>query len=243
MREFKKAVVDLYDAEIRAFDYWFGKFIEYLKKEKMYDNAMIIFLSDHGEAFNEHKTWGHPHTLYNEVAKVPLIIKFPQNKFEGLSVKHEVGLIDVMPTVLNFYGVGFNRKQVDGRDLVDLIKGGSWARPVITSTSTGIYALNKGFQIALFKNKEKIIYRKPIPKKGGGLLPRSGNWKGMELYNLKSDPGETIDLSEEYPHKIRKFLSLFNDIIKKGIASLKRKGKKVIIDKKFRKQLKTLGYL
>ncbi|MCP5054162.1 MAG: sulfatase-like hydrolase/transferase, partial [bacterium] len=166
----------------------------YLKKKNMYDNSMIVFLSDHGEAFYEHEKWGHPHTVYNEVARVPLLVKFPGNKFKGVQIKHVVGLIDVMPTILNFYNIPFKTKEVDGRDLMELIKGGTWERPVLTSVSTGIYALDHGFRIALFKDSDKVIYRVPVPKMGKSSLPDSIASKTEEFFNLSADPGETVDL-------------------------------------------------
>ena len=240
---FQKAVIDLYDAEIRAFDKWFGFFANYLKEKNLYDNSMIVFLSDHGEAFYEHGTWNHPHTVYNEVARVPLIVKFPKNAFKGKLIRHEVGLIDVMPTILNYYKIPFDSKQVDGRDLMELIKGKTWNRPVLTTVSTGIYALKHGFQVALFKDSDKFIYRVPVPKMGKDAVPEAIKSKTEEFFNLQSDPGETINLNQKQPHKLKKFQSFFNRIIKIAVESLRRKDKKVVIDKNFRKQLKSLGYL
>ena len=87
----KENVIALYDGEIRYTDECFIKpFIKELKKLNLYDRTMIILTSDHGEEFRDHYSWGHGHNLYNEVIKVPLIIKFPYSKYSGKKVKKKM---------------------------------------------------------------------------------------------------------------------------------------------------------
>ncbi|HZX11324.1 MAG TPA: sulfatase-like hydrolase/transferase, partial [Acidobacteriota bacterium] len=64
--DFVEDIKALYDAEILSFDHSFGKFIDFLKNHNLYQNSMIILLSDHGEEFFEHKRWAHGSDLYNE---------------------------------------------------------------------------------------------------------------------------------------------------------------------------------
>ena len=239
--KFKKDIIDFYDACVRSFDHWFGAFIDYLKKEKMYDHAMIIFISDHGEEFFDHQEWGHDHSLYNELIRVPLIIKFPKSKFKGSVIKKEVGLIDIMPTILNWYNIEFNQNEVDGMDLIPFIKGKHSKRLMISSITNGFYSPADAFKISVLENNRKIILN--IPYKKAKSLNLSPSTKKFEFYNLLKDPGETFNLVLKQMHKIKKFRDLFDNIIKKGVYNLKRKGEKVVIDKKMKETLKTLGYL
>ena len=73
----RKDLLAHYDGEIAYLDYYMGKLFEKLKELGIYDNTMIIITSDHGEFFGEHDYWYHSHELYEEVIKIPLIIKYP----------------------------------------------------------------------------------------------------------------------------------------------------------------------
>ena len=97
-------------------------FIKKLKEMDMYDNAMIVFLSDHGEEFFEHKGWAHSHSLYNELIKVPVLIKFPGSKFIDTAVNEPIGLIDMIPTILGYFDVDCE-VSIDGINLMPQIRG------------------------------------------------------------------------------------------------------------------------
>jgi arylsulfatase A-like enzyme len=241
----RQIVTDLYDGEIRAFDHWFGEFIGFLKKKNIYDRAMIIFLSDHGEEFFEHKGWGHSHAVYNEVARVPLIIKFPEGRFKGTRISHEAGLIDVMPTILNYYGVDWQSQpggiDVDGRDLLPVIKGKRLKRALTTSITSGFFFEGQPFKIGLVENRRKIILtvpRKRALASGLTLSPR-----GLEFYDLSGDPAESKNLRLKRMREIERFYPLFKSIAGKGRFFIKQEGNKAVIDQQTRDALKSLGYL
>jgi choline-sulfatase len=246
-QEIKLPMIDLYDGEIRSFDHWFGKFIGYLKKEKIYDDAMIIFISDHGEEFHEHRKWGHGHSLYNEVTRVPLIIKLPKNRFKGTTVKDKVGLIDVMPTILSFYHIdrnGANKPgRIDGIDLIPVIKGKSLNRPIISSITSGFYSPGDAFKAAIIEDHFKIICAVPYKKTMSLNASSALSAKRFEFYDLLTDPAETRNLHLKEMYTVKKFQDLFDGIITKGVQNLNQKGKNVIMDKKMQDALKALGYL
>ena len=114
-------VINLYKAEIEYFDSEFGKFIDYLRSKNIYNRSLIFLFSDHGEEFFEHKGWGHGHTLYNEVSRIPLIIKFPHEKYRGKRISSNTGIIDIFPTLFNYLGIE-TTYEPDGRSLMNLIK-------------------------------------------------------------------------------------------------------------------------
>lgn len=239
----RKNAVDLYDGEIRAFDHWFGEFTAYLKKKNIYDKAMIIFLSDHGEEFFEHKGWGHSHALYNEVTRVPLIVKFPGQRFKGRRVTHAVGLIDVMPTVLNYYRISEPGKdvEIDGRDLVPVIEGKQLNRALTSSITSGYYFNAQPFKIALIENLSKITLTVPQKKALSGSYKISP--RGFEFYDLLKDPTETMNLYLRRMREIERFYPLFKSILRKARFVLKKEGNKAEIDQQTRDALKSLGYL
>jgi len=99
-----QALKDVYDSEIAATDAALGRIIAGLPGS---DRAVIIVLSDHGEAFYEHETMLHGYDLHEETVRVPLIIREPMRPNPspgGRRVKDIVGLIDLAPMVLGYAG-------------------------------------------------------------------------------------------------------------------------------------------
>ena len=93
-----------YDGEIARADEIVGGFLGYLKDQEVYDRALIVFLSDHGEGLNDHGEDEHGVLLYREAIHVPLMVKFPKSRRAGESVSAPVALTDVFPTVAEVTG-------------------------------------------------------------------------------------------------------------------------------------------
>ena len=112
-RQFRR-LPDDYDNEVSYADAVVGRFMSTLKERELYDDALIIVLSDHGEGLGEHGEDEHGLFVYRESIQVPLLIKLPGNDRAGETVTPPVGLDQVFATVLNVVGAG------DGRsDLLD----------------------------------------------------------------------------------------------------------------------------
>jgi arylsulfatase A-like enzyme len=91
-------LLDLYDGEIRYVDDEVGRVLDHLKARGLDRSTLVVVTSDHGEEFQEHGSWEHQKTLYEEVVRVPLIVRGP-----GVGARREaaqVSLLDVAPTVL-----------------------------------------------------------------------------------------------------------------------------------------------
>ncbi len=168
-------IVNCYDAEIRSVDESFLLLEEYLRKKNTYDDTMIIVTSDHGEEFDEHGWVGwHSHTLYDELIKVPLIIKFPYSDYGGTIVDKQVRSIDILPTLLDVLGTGKS-------DLA-LLEGTS-LMPVIKGTE-----MDQRYAVSEFDNAR----RHP------SSAIRTEGWKlyGSKLFDLDKDPLEQEDAAE-----------------------------------------------
>ena len=99
-------VLAAYDAEIRSVDVGFSNLIRYLRKRGLYDDTLIVFTSDHGEEFGEHGLVGvHSHTLFDELLRVPLVVKFPSFTHAGLRAGFQVRSIDIPPTIVSAAGL------------------------------------------------------------------------------------------------------------------------------------------
>ncbi|HJQ38451.1 MAG TPA: sulfatase-like hydrolase/transferase, partial [Thermoanaerobaculia bacterium] len=97
--------VPSYDGEIETSDRLVGELIAFLKQSGVYDRALIILTSDHGEGLYEHGEDQHGILLYREVLHVPLIVKLPSSGRAGSNIKQPAALADLAPTVLHLLDV------------------------------------------------------------------------------------------------------------------------------------------
>lgn len=95
-----------YDGEIAYSDALVGRFLQRLKDLGVYDKALIVVFSDHGEGLNDHGEDEHGIFLYREALQVPLLVKLPDGDRRGESVAAPVQLSDIFPTVLAATGTG-----------------------------------------------------------------------------------------------------------------------------------------
>jgi arylsulfatase A-like enzyme/Flp pilus assembly protein TadD len=100
---FSKAA-NKYDGEISYADAIVGRFFDDLKKRGLYDSALIIVLSDHGEGLGDHGEQEHGIFVYREAIHVPLLVKLPAQQRKGETVDRVVGLTAILPTVMDVTG-------------------------------------------------------------------------------------------------------------------------------------------
>lgn len=112
--------IALYDDCIRMVDHHIHEFFNKLKELNLYDQALIIVTSDHGEEFGEHGSYGHGN-VYEQSAHIPLLIRFPQGKHGGMRYPHVVQQTDLYPTVLGVLGLPLPQP-VDGQNLISLVE-------------------------------------------------------------------------------------------------------------------------
>lgn len=245
--EVKEWMEILYDAEILAFDSYFGEFIDFLKSSGIYDRSMIIFLSDHGEEFFEHGGWAHAHSMYNEVIKVPLFIKFPGNMFRGKNISENVGLIDIFPTIFGFYNIN-SKSLVDGENLLPLLNGEKLERENLFS-STSITRLVKEIpsKFSIISDNYKMIYNYPYSYREKEFFEKSGEPPVEPLitfFDIIKDSVEKYPLVKGIKGKFFKKFKKDIDLIKKSLlVNSRRKIKKnVKMSEEDKKKLESLGY-
>src|SRR6185436_13109528 len=110
----------LHDGEVSYHDQEFGKFVERLKQLGVYDQVLFVVTADHGEEFNDHGSFGHGHTVYQELLHVPFMLRRPGVVPAGKRIEETVGTVDVTPTVLAAAGVAVpeNMEGVDRNEHV-----------------------------------------------------------------------------------------------------------------------------
>lgn len=242
--EEREEIIKVYDAGIYTFDYWFGGFINYLKKKKLYRSSLIILLSDHGEAFMDHGGWEHGHSLYNELIKIPLIVKFPGNRRAGTQVDHVTSIVDVLPTILELANIKYKNNSKDpipGLSLVgtETMNPPGQDRQVISYLAP--YACSRTpMKVAIISKKYKFIYNEKFTREDFDyfLSPPPQTFK-FELYNLVEDKLERINIKESNPAVFSRMVKDLNKVMKE----ISNKGNNTSFPQKLKKELKQLGYI
>jgi arylsulfatase A-like enzyme/tetratricopeptide (TPR) repeat protein len=115
---FRSRFRNAYDGEIAAADAIVGGFLNRLKQEHIYDRAVIIVLSDHGEGLDQHGESEHGIFVYREDIHVPLLVKLPGRAAAGTTVDSPVALVDVFPTIAQLLRIQAPAN-LSGRSLFD----------------------------------------------------------------------------------------------------------------------------
>ncbi len=235
--EEKAAIETVYDAGVYTFDYRFGEFIDFLKEKKLYEQSTIILISDHGEEFLDHGAWEHGHSLYNELIKIPLLVKFPQNKHAGTKIDSIVSITDVAPTLLELYDIKGDTGAIHGIPLTETIEGSDRTKNRLVFSYLAPGSLRKGIpeKIALISGSLKYIKQEKMSDKDKAYFLLPPPPLKNEMYNISEDPFEQTNIRFKNPGKEREFNKILDAI------QLKR-GKKGNF-KELNETLRSLGYL
>ncbi len=239
----RQNIIDLYDAEIRYTDEkLIGPLVQKLKEMALYDQAMIIFTSDHGEEFYDHGGWGHGHSLYDESLKVPLLIKFPNSKYLGSKVEHIVSLVDIVPTILDELDIDSSQYEFDGLSLIPLLEGKEKKdRVFLSDVGENILNLHLPQKIATNEGRRKLILNKTIRREYLGFFPYPPpSTKAVELFNLLVDPGEFSNIVEKESSTANRIINRIEEIYR---SAKRKKPGQAVLDEELKKQLRALGYI
>jgi len=193
----------LYDGEIAFTDAEVGRLLRELDARGLKENTLVIFLSDHGEEFYEHKGYEHGHALYNEVIKVPLIVSLPGKIRENATVTEYVRLLDITPTVLDILGIETS-VHLEGASLMPLISGeGTPTTPDGVLLPAGI-----GYSEAMLYGPE----RKSLTAYPWKYINQTvaGDPK---FFNLESDPGELNNLAHSDVEAMKPVIDLITETV------------------------------
>jgi arylsulfatase A-like enzyme/predicted Zn-dependent protease len=110
-----------YDGEIAYSDSALGKLLTYLRAHGLFENSVIAMMSDHGESLGDHGERFHGFFLYDATIHVPLLLKLPGDRLAGKRIENHVGLVDVLPTILQTVGVTVPQ-EIQGESLLGIME-------------------------------------------------------------------------------------------------------------------------
>lgn len=230
----RQNIVDLYDGEIRHTDeYLIKPLLSELKKLNIYENTMVVLLSDHGESFEDHSMWEHGVQLYNELIRVPLIIKFPGSEHEGSTIENSVSIIDVLPSILEELGIA-PLSQFEGKRVQNIISGTEDAdRICYAETRTA------GRKISVVKGHDKLIFN-GAPKSVYHLIAIPSQ---LEYYDLLRDPFEKNNIEVQNRADLSGLIQKLIEYWENSRDIEGRPQKKIELPEDLEEQLKALGYI
>ncbi len=239
----RENVSALYDIEIRYTDEYFIKpLLAELKRLGLYDRTMIILTGDHGEEFQDHYCWDHGHTLYDELIRVPLIVKYPASRFRGRKVEGVTGLVDVAPTVLEEAGFRPARMKLDGRSLTALLEGKKRGERTRISYVPAEWSAHMPKRIAIVRAPYKLILNDPYPEPAFTFFtPPPPRQEPIELYDWVHDPQEKRNLAGRNPEIVRELVRIAGEYERKIAGS--QGGRKFVMTKELEDKLRALGYI
>jgi arylsulfatase A-like enzyme/Tfp pilus assembly protein PilF len=219
-----------YDGEIAYTDSILGGLLETLKEKGVYDNTLIVLVSDHGEGLDEHDEPGHGVLIYQSTLHVAMMVKPPKGLDLGgdarspRRIDYPVQLIDVFPTILDLLGI-HNDHEVDGASLVPIMKGDRIEPRMLYFESLYAYFYFKWSQLR-------------------GV--RHNNWKYIlapeeELYDLTTDPDERNNLASAHPERVAELRGQLNKIAARETEALET-ARQALSQEEVRK-LMALGYI
>jgi len=216
-----------YRAEVEYMDEQIGRLIKKLNQVKLLDQTLVVLVGDHGEGLGDHRTrlsdphFGHIHFLYSEYLKIPLIIYNPFLKEESSRREELTTILDVAPTVLGMMGwktLPFHK----GTDLQDKADG---RQPFIFGETYKPESTRDRFSGLIYP--WHLIFTPSLER--------------YELYNLRDDPTEQLDVFDE--RKSRPEIVEIIQKLKKMSLNILSQKKDIKLDPKSLEMLRSLGYI
>ena len=173
----------LYAAEVTMADRWLGRFLERLDELELFENTLLILLSDHGIAHGEHGYTGKPpYALWPELTDIPFFIRHPEGAGAGETSDYYASTHDVAPTILGFLGIE-PPAPMEGQDLSVILKGEEpEARPHFTA----------GYHYYVWARDNRYV-----------MFSRNDGTRA-KLYDLTADPDMNEDVAGEHPDVVRR---------------------------------------
>ncbi len=234
---------ETYGRDVRAADHFLGEIRRTMEREDRFDRSIMAFVSDHGEEFGEHGGSGHGRTLFDEQLRVPFLLVAPGVLPRGRVVRERVSTLDLLPTLLDILDEEIPAG-VEGRSLLARIQT---VRPGLRFPEDPVFShvVSKGVRFDPPAMNDPAVV--------GHIAMGRGPWKCIvaeygtrrrrraALYDLRTDPRETMDLSAARPE----LLAEMRDAALGWWEARKGRGSAIVRppDAESAERLRALGYV
>jgi arylsulfatase A-like enzyme/Flp pilus assembly protein TadD len=216
-----------YDGEIAYADELVGRLDGALERLGLRDGTALVVTSDHGEGLGEHGETLHGFFAYQTTLAVPFLVRGPGVR-PGTRLAHTVRLVDVFPTALDLLGVPAPDGARPGRSLAAALAGGPEAGEPVVYAESLVPLLHFGWSDLRVLREGRFKYIQ---------APRA------ELYDLKTDPGETTNLAAKEPARAEALRKALGVILDAERAQARSAGPAPAIAPELLEKLGALGYV
>ena len=235
----------LYCGGVRSADRWIGRLVQELRRHGLYERTLIVLTSDHGEELGDRspQRFFHAHgdSLFEEMIRVPLIIKLPGQLHAGSRVRSVARMVDIMPTILDV---------VETRTLPSGMQGAS-LRPLWESSAATPERI--AYAEALVGDREMKGIRTDRYKLVLTMDPETVREHGRRhipekparraLYDLRQDPGERADLLRGKGGDRSALAGGLERALRRHVSEQQGETEEILLDEDTARGLEALGYL
>jgi arylsulfatase A-like enzyme len=238
----------LYEDMIYYNDYHIGALIRQLKNVNLFEQTLFILTGDHGESFHEHGIMGHRAVPYDELIRIPLIMKFPRSQFIG-RIDDLVQHIDLAPTILEYFNMPGKDMYIQGKSLLPLLMRQEKVNEFVFAE------FQRNEKLPKYTALRTVDYKYIEAKSGKFTIKRSivqtikalvkSVIKQRYLFSLK-EAGEKVNIIRQEMKKANHFQDQMKAILRdnarisRTVKNVKRG--EIEVDQEVSKQLRALGY-
>lgn len=188
-------------AEVAFFDHKLGRLLDWLRREGVLNDTIVVVAADHGENFGEHGLMRHALCLYDTLLRVPLIIR-PAGGRQAVRVKPMVQFIDVLPTLMRLASIDEPQTTAEfqGSDLIGRVEGQQYPEFVVSEIyhppNMAMWEKKVPHFMEEFRRRFDRAFRSIRTETQKYIWSDRG---GHELYDLKNDPAESHNLIDQQP--------------------------------------------
>lgn len=245
------ALVDFYDAEVTYQDELLGNFLDALRRAGRLDNTLVIIAADHGEAHGDHGFVGHSFVVYQELVHVPLVIHYPQRFPARKRVTTNVSTRRIFHTVLETAGVpppldeSHPNAQINTLTLANSLNGHpdpergiAFAEAFPPQTFLNVMRHRNPHLIDQLELRQirRGIYN-------GELKLTTVGTRIDGLFDVTSDPQETVSIAEHQPETVSTLQQQLNDFSREVTAHRADENAFGAVDDEIVEHLRALGYI
>lgn len=224
--EDKEHIKALYDGEIRYTDEHVGKILKTFDDLGLAKETIVVATADHGEELWDHGGIVHGHSLYDELIRVPFIIRWPGILPAGRIIPNQVSNISIMPTLLDMLAAKIP-PECQGPSLFGILSAKSTLAPQLVFSETEVEAKH---------------LRSVRSSEGKLIFDRKEN--GYHFFDLTADPYEQTEVLQptaEWSRALRTRYDDWSKLIAKGKKDFEDQ-QKAVLDEHLIQQLKDMGY-
>jgi len=209
---------DFYDAEVAYEDYLLHRLFEYLDQPDVRDNTMVVITSDHGEGMNNHDFVGHSLVVYDDLLRVPLIVRYPGLYPAGKRISTPVSARRLFHSVLEAAGIFPNGNGVNGHGAPIDVEGLSLTRSIPgpdpehgvvfaeAYTPDTLLALMESLNPDAIDTFRCRLMRRAVYSGHRKLITVDD--RPDELFDVMDDPDESRNLLSDHPDEVDQLRSI-----------------------------------